>query len=245
MAHLESFYVPAENVRGNRVVFPEEEVHHLFKVLRKRAGDRVSATDGRGNFYEIRLVYLDREKAEGEILKKRRLIGEPAITITLAVGMIKPQRLDWLVEKATELGVRRMVFFPSRYSTVTGSAQKVERWQRIAIAALKQAGRSILPEIRWHDSLQMALDELERPVLYGDADSDHTVGTRIAELRQDVYDLYRVTLLVGPEGGFSTDERALFEERGFLSVSLGERRLRTETAAIALTTLALQAFGEC
>ena len=240
--HLESFYVSPENVHGNTLLVTGAEFVHLTKVLRKRVGDQVVAVDGCGNWYEIGIVSVGRDFAKAEILKQLRLFGEPVVEVTLAPAVIKGPRFDWLVEKATEIGVRRILpVFSQRCVVVPGELKK-KRWQRIAIAAMKQCGRSVLPQILEGISFADIMKKYgNTPIkLIAEAGSKDSIRRIVAPFREKKSDFPRKALiLVGPEGSFTSEELQLAQDHGFRSVSLGTRRLRSETAAIMAATLLL------
>ncbi len=108
MPHWESHFVPPENIEGDEVRFPPEEVRHLVTVLRKKTGDVVWAVDGRGSGHEVRLSLVTRKEVRGRILKTEVHVGEPSAFVTLAAGLLKGERFDWLVEKSVELGASRI-----------------------------------------------------------------------------------------------------------------------------------------
>ncbi len=240
---MESFLVSPEHVKGDRVVISGEECRHLHKVLRKRAGDTVAATDGRGNFFTVQLQEVGDSRAVGEIVGRRRLVGEPLVSLTLAQGIIRSQRMDWLVEKATEMGVRALVPVHTQFSQGGSSEIKLQRWRRLARAAVKQSGRSVLPEIGEPVLVSALRELLPHPVLFAHPGTRLTVQEVLSK-RRDSDVLRSVSLLVGPEGGFSDAEVARFLDWGFQQVHLGGRRLRSETAAVTMIALTLQAVGE-
>lgn len=240
----ENFYVKPGDVSTEHLSFPPEEAAHIRRVLRKKKGDIVHAVDGTGNVFEAELLTVSAETVEARILSKRRRVGEPSATVTLAQAVIKGDRFDWVVEKAAELGVARLIPVTSRYTQLGGNAKKTARWQRIALAAMKQCGRSILPEIT-------ETKNFSRTVSLG-ADFDLRLiahagpGSRpVPELIPDNYrGVPRIFLLVGPEGGFSPEEIEEARGQGFWPVSLGPRRLRSETAAVTLTVQVMTCLQE-
>jgi 16S rRNA (uracil1498-N3)-methyltransferase len=234
MTHWEGFYVPPGRIVGDEVSFPPEEVRHLVFVLRKRKGDKVWAVDGKGGAHEVELVLLTRKEAKGRILRSESNVGESRIAVTLAAGVLKGERFDWLVEKAVELGVHSIVPFLSEGTTVNPNAPRVRRWNNIALAAMKQCGRSMLP----------AVDEIRNLDHVVKNSSGH--GLRLAALAgRDSVPMPEVfgslpqpptsaLLVVGPEGGFAQRELDQLKEHRFVFVSLGLRRLRAETACVSL-----------
>jgi 16S rRNA (uracil1498-N3)-methyltransferase len=244
MSHWEGFYVPPGRIHGDEVTFPPEEVRHLVFVLRKRKGDRVWAVDGKGNAHEVELVHLGRKEAKGRILRSERNLGEPKIDVTLAVGVLKGERFDWLVEKAVEIGVRRIVPFLSEGTTVKTNAPRIRRWKNIAIAAMKQSGRSLLPDVDEFRNLDYVLKDssaYEHRLAAHAGDG----STPMKEALRDLPHPFKsALLLVGPEGGFVQREVELLRRNNFLPVSLGPRRLRAETAGIVLLAEFMTAAGD-
>jgi 16S rRNA (uracil1498-N3)-methyltransferase len=153
--------------------------------------------------------------------------------------------MDWLIEKCTELGVRKFIPVQTDFCQTNPSDLKRNRWARVAQAAMKQCGRSILPEIEKKMKIEKLADILNGPVLFAHPGVKTTVGDALTDVQKKKKDLIRsLSLLVGPEGGFSDDELDLFKQRGFYQVQLGKRRLRSETAALSLIALTLEALGE-
>jgi len=246
-SHLESFYVTPENVYGNTLLITGDEFAHLTKVLRKRVGDQISVVDGCGNRYDVSIVSLTRDSAKAEILRRRRLVGEPLVEVTLAAAVIKGPRFDWLVEKATEIGVRCILPVISQRCVVVPGELKKNRWQRIAIAAMKQCGRTILPKILKTMSVEEVVKHFSNvPIkLVTEAGSKGSIRQIAFSYHDKRGDFPRkVLILVGPEGGFTSEEITIAQEHGFECVSLGQRRLRSETAAILGATLLLWELEE-
>jgi 16S rRNA (uracil1498-N3)-methyltransferase len=234
MTHWEGFYVPPGRIVGDEVFFPPEEVRHLVFVLRKRKGDIVWAVDGKGGAHEVELVLLTRKEAKGRILRSECNVGESRVAVTLAAGVLKGERFDWLVEKAVELGVRSIVPFLSEGTTVKPNAPRVRRWNNIALAAMKQCGRSMLPvvdEIRSLDAVLKKSSGSGLRIVANPGEGSVPAVSVFSSLTQPPSSAF---LVVGPEGGFSQRETGQLNQNGFVQVSLGGRRLRAETAGVAL-----------
>jgi len=237
--------VPSERITAGEVFFPAEEVKHLVSVLRRKPGDVVWAVDGKGGAFEVSLSVVTRREVRGKILRSEANPGEPGLSVTLAAGLIKGGRFDWLVEKAVELGASRIIPFLS-LGSVAGkpAAGKTERWRKLALAAMKQCGRSVWPEVS-------AAVPLEEVVLsradYGLAIAAHA-GPDCVPLADAVRStgspVQNALLVVGPEGGFFPAEIGAFRQAGFAIASLGPRRLRAETAAMALLAQVFLLTGE-
>jgi 16S rRNA (uracil1498-N3)-methyltransferase len=241
--HLECFYVTPDQVSGESLVILGNEFRHLQKVKRKRVGDQIQVTDGDGNFFTAKLNQIKTTQATAEIVKKQRLVGETLVAITLAQGLIRNQKMEWIIEKGTELGIKKFVPVETDFSQVRSSELKYSRWEKIAQSALKQCGRSYLPVIEKKQKVDDLFEYLPKPVLFahpGVKDNVHGVISDIIRKRT----VRELSLLIGPEGGFSENEILDFKEWGFHQVQLGNRRLRSETAALTLIALTLEALNE-
>ncbi|MBX2992681.1 MAG: 16S rRNA (uracil(1498)-N(3))-methyltransferase [Bacteroidetes bacterium] len=221
---MEYFYTHPSNISSGLLTIDGEEFLHLTHVMRKKAGDDITVVDGNGNAYRSTISEVSKRSAQCAIRQHIPRLHEPTVDVTLAVGILKnPSRFDVLVEKATELGVNRIVPLLSE-RTIPRHA-KTDRWQKIAIAAMKQSGRCVLPRI----------DPL---VSFNDFIGTQTVGTKlIAHEKTDVAIrtagfASSIVILIGPEGGFTDEEVSAALHHSFSLMSLGARRLRTETAAI-------------
>jgi 16S rRNA (uracil1498-N3)-methyltransferase len=212
---------------------PADAAHHAIRVLRLRAGDVLEVFDGEGNASRGVIV---------ELTGKRVLIGELEYTaadresplkITLAQSLTSSEKMDWIVQKATELGVHEIQPLDSERSvarlTSERAAKRMAHWQQVVVSACEQCGRNVLPTIR------SPLD-----VLAWLADTRKLAGTRLillpdaaVSLRTLAEPAQHVVLLIGPEGGFSEAEAGAAIDCGFQAIRMGARVLRTETAAIA------------
>jgi 16S rRNA (uracil1498-N3)-methyltransferase len=239
-------FVRPEAVGADRVRFDADEAHHLRRVLRLRPGAVVEATDGTGRLYTIRLVLLEAGGGWGAIQARAEPERESPCAITLAQAIVKGDRMSWLVQKATELGVTRIV--PMETARVvarpaTGAATRHTRWERIAREAVKQCGRVVVPAI----DRPRSLVEVAREVAAG-----HDVawilweggGQSLAAAAAETASPARLLLLVGPEGGFTPEEVAVAEGAGARLVSLGPRILRAESAGLTAVALCQFLFGD-
>jgi 16S rRNA (uracil1498-N3)-methyltransferase len=212
------------------VVLPEDEVRHLRTVLRGDEGDEITVVDGTGGWYRVKISHLAPEQGVGTIVEEREEVGEPDVNVTVALGLLKKRsRFETFVEKAVELGVRRIV--PLRTRRTERDSIREERLRNVMVAAMKQCRRSRLPDLaapRSHEALLAASGAELRLVC--------NAGTDAVPIQQAVAEAAPVAsalVLVGPEGGFSEAEVEEAVEAGCVSVSLGARRLRAETAGIA------------
>lgn len=242
---MRRFFAAPESFAGARINLSLEESRHLRDVLRLRAGDRIAVFDGAGNEFVCRIESVGR-KTEAAVLQIEEKINPPApespLNLTLAVALLKGEKFDLVVQKATELGVKKIVPLETKRADVKlkderDAAKKLERWQRIALEAAKQSGRAVLPKI-------------EKPLEFEVFLKSAAEGTRVFFAERGGEALHQIfrdkiedlTAVVGAEGGWEEAEIEAARECGFSIVTLGGRILRAETAAIAVTTI-LQHLG--
>ena len=228
---MDSFICQPELITTTSVTIQGEEHLHLSRVMRKRAGEEVQVTDGRGKMFVCLVESVERDRTVCRIVSAFEEYNEAAFPIILIQSILKnPNKMDWIVEKAVELGVHEIATVTTEHS-VTQTA-KIDRLNKLAHAATKQSLRSRIPAVLEVQQFAAALARFQRRiVLFFDesADPGVTLEAVLAEL-----DLGRgVVLCIGPEGGFSPAERDLALSGGAFAVSLGPRRLRSETAAVA------------
>ncbi|MEX0587021.1 MAG: 16S rRNA (uracil(1498)-N(3))-methyltransferase, partial [Pirellulales bacterium] len=220
---------PAVTLRG-------PEAHHLAHVLRAKPGDEVELFDGLGAEFSARIERVGRTEVQLAIVESRPVERELDFELTLAVALPKGDRQRWLVEKATELGVARLVPLVTQRSVAQPAAGAIERLRRTVIEASKQCGRNRLMEVNdllaWHDWLASAPADACR--LVGHPGGLGAITASAAGARQ-------VFASIGPEGGFTEEESAAAERAGWTLVDLGPRILRVETAATLLTAMVLSA----
>jgi 16S rRNA (uracil1498-N3)-methyltransferase len=234
---MELFYTSPENVGADEIVLDEFERRHMLQTLRKSSGDTIFITDGQGTLYRTRLTA---EKPQVRLFiesqEKKTAAGLP---LALAVGFIRPNRLDFILEKGTELGVSHFYLIRSAFSNY--GTQNINRFQKILRQAIKQSVRYHLPQISAFASLQEFIDSKRAyDVPLAAVDSSYpSLFKTLSRLPNDA-DKQSFCLTVGPEGGFKQDELGLLKEANFQFVSLGAHRLRTETAAISGISLIQQ-----
>ncbi len=220
-----------------------EEFHHLKKVLRLSANDPVTLFNGIGLVLSGRVETIGKSSARIAVTGREEAGQESPVKIVLLQALLKGDRPDFIVQKATELGAAGVYFYltPRTVPKVDSEAaeKKFARWRKIAIEAAKQCGRDVLPEIRLAKDLREATSGHQGLKLQlWEKDG----GVSIKEALSGAHET--VALLVGPEGGLSTDESAEAEKAGFTRVSFGPRILRAETAAIAAISVVQHALGD-
>ena len=235
---MKRFLVSDELRAGARIRLPAEESKHAVRVMRLAIGAPVLLTDGRGNEAEATLVGTDKNGAEVEVREVRAAAGR-AFRIELLQGTLKGARMDWLIEKATELGVDAIRAANTQYSV---PGERPDRWARVAHAALKQSGNPRMPELPDPAPLPDAVARLPAGFAgfllspYAELGLADAVRAAFPEGKGTV------VLAIGPEGGFSEDEEKLLQSRGFRSCRLSARILRGETAALVAAAVATHAL---
>jgi 16S rRNA (uracil1498-N3)-methyltransferase len=229
---MDHFFVDKKDVHGMSLVLRGDESRHLTRVLRKRVGDHIYATDGAETMYEAAIVRIDRDEVECDIVDAKFNVNEPKIEIALAVALLKnPSRTDFLVEKAVELGVRTII--PMVTERTIPAHEKHVRLEKIALSAMKQSGRCYLPKITDLMEFETLVNHAQgyslRLIPHERTEQSHFVGA----VMQHHANVKSVLLMIGPEGGFTEHEIEIASANEFIPISLGPRRLRTETAAIS------------
>lgn len=237
-AEFTYFFLDKSSIVGSRATFSPEESRHLVTVCRAAVGDLVSATDGDGAVYQIEIDDVSKAAVAGRITDTTRH-DRPDAGCQLAVPIASQQKVDWIVEKCTELGVAAIHLFTSDKSVAKRITQtRIKRLHRLAVSAIKQSMRSFLPRFHTYDDLKSlvgAFGDFDL-VVYGDL-GDHSRGLRSAIESSDAGS---VLIVVGPEPGFTAEERFLLEDAGAVPVTYGNHRLRMETAAVVLPALVME-----
>lgn len=239
---LTRVYVEQPLSVGKNCVIEDNAANHIMRVLRARDGEELTLFDGRGGEYGARITGLRKDSVTVDVREHRALERESALDLTLAQGVSRGDRMDWVMQKATELGVRRIVPMITERSVVRldeeRSEKKLQHWRGIAISACEQCGRNRVPDVtaptRFFDALRGS-----------DASATRLLLSPNASLRaRDLPRPAAVTLLIGPEGGLSDTEQEAAIRAGFQPLQLGPRILRTETAAIAALAALQHDFGD-
>lgn len=238
-------YIDSQNINDVAVRFGAEELRHIRTVLRLRPGDTLLATDGTGIEYHLRLVSSPRG-LQGVIEEKRRPESESPLDLTLVQAVPKKELMDFIVQKAVELGVAGIRPVVSRRTIVhlTGDRgrAKQERWRRKAAAALAQSGRTRMPVLgelcSWNEFLAEESRAEMKILLCGSG------GDPLAELTRRRKRPSSVLIAVGPEGGWAPEEVTAAGKAGFSRGALGPRILRTESAGLAALSILQFLFGD-
>lgn len=237
-------WIDAPLAVGQLVTLPGSVVMHLLKVLRLRNGDTCTLFNGDGHDYRAELVHADRRGGSARILDKTAVDNESPLRIVLLQGIARGEKMDWILQKGTELGVAAIVPVSSERSEVKLDAQRADKrlshWRNVVIAACEQCGRAQLPQVQPPENLAAACARLPEPSLRLTLDpaAEHGVAALSVDAAQPV------VVAIGPEGGWSPRDRAQLADAGFAGLRLGPRILRTETAGLAAMAALQARFGD-
>lgn len=240
---ITNFYTNPEKIKGETLTIDGDEARHILSVLRHGAGDQIDVVDGRGTKYRVLIEEVSRDFLQGRILSSTHMENEPRCRVALAQAICRKERMDFLVEKATEIGVSSIIPIVTERNLVkvddtSREKAKIERWRRLAIAAMKQSLRTALPEIHDVTPFDQLLPQIHNYDLCLIASLDKD-AKNVKECEQLKTKPNRALLIVGPEAGFTEEELSKAKSLEAMPISLGSRRLRTETAGIVLLSLAL------
>jgi 16S rRNA (uracil1498-N3)-methyltransferase len=240
---LTRIHVDAPLATGRRHTIEGDAANHITRVLRLEPGAPLTVFDGRGGEYAARIESVRKHAVIIEVQERAPTSRESSLSLTLMQGVSRGERMDWVVQKATELGVTAIVPVLTERSVVKLDARQSERklahWRGIAIAACEQSGRDRIPDIvaplALHDFLRGIDPQTTRLLL------SPTGTQRVDDLKAPER---KVVVLIGPEGGLAEIEQRAAIGAGFVAVRLGPRVLRTETAAVSALTLLQHRFGD-
>jgi 16S rRNA (uracil1498-N3)-methyltransferase len=241
---LTRVYVDAPVTAGKRLVVAGSAANHIARVLRLRSGDSLTVFDGSGGEFGARVEEFRKEAVVVSVEEHRTLDRESPLSLTLAQGVSRGERMDWIIQKATELGASRIVPVFTKRSVVRlddkQAQRKLQHWRAIAVSACEQCGRNRLPDlvtpVDFFDVLPATFSPAETRLLLSP-----TGDLRIDDLKEVGNG---ITVLIGPEGGLEDVEHEAAIAAGFKAVRMGPRVLRTETAAIAALTIIQRYFGD-
>lgn len=229
---------------GVPVALPPEEAEHLVRVLRLRAGDTIAAFDGRGREYLANIESISRRAVMIRPTARRRPAPEPSVRLTVAIAVTKGDRMDAAVRDSAMLGasvVQPVVSARTETSPASlARGRRVERWRRVAIASVKQCGRAVVPEIRdplpLPQYLRTEASDLRLMLVEPRAEGSSTLaGVSTPE---------SAALLIGPEGGWTSEEIASACQSGFHAITLGQRTLRADVMPVAAISVLQFIWGD-
>lgn len=245
---MPKFFTARENITDTQIIINSEDAKHIQTVLRLGTGDKITVCDGQGIDYEALIRQIDKNKVIAEILSEKKCNTETRTRITLYQGLPKAAKMDYIIQKTTELGISRIV--PVKMSRCVvklenpaAEKKKLDRWRKIAYEAAKQSGRGIIPEVGTPISFDAALKEIvTAQTAFVPYECEQQ--TRLADVMTDAQSITDVSYIIGPEGGFDITEIEKIKSAGISTITLGRRILRTETAGEAVLAMLLYGLGE-
>lgn len=245
---MPKFFAAREKITENQIIIDTEDVSHISRVLRLGEGDVLTVCDSQGTDYEAEIVSLGQKEIVCKINSRSASASEPNIRVTLFQGLPKASKMEYIIQKTTELGISEIVPVKLTRCVVKidnkkDEAKKLERWQKISESAAKQSGRGIIPKI----SQIMTLDEIiekskEFDLFFVPYECEEQ--KKLREVLLSKKDVKSVGFLIGPEGGFDIAETEKLRSAGIDTVTLGKRILRTETAGEAVLAMAMYEIGD-
>lgn len=243
---MHRFFVDRSQVEGETIWITGTDVNHIRNVLRMKEGDQIQISDGSSQVRLCRIVQIESERVQTEILSVEESFAELPVQIYLFQGIPKGDKMEWIIQKAVELGVYAVVPMKTNRVVVKLDKKKeqdrIRRWNGIAESAAKQAGRTVIPEVLPVMELKEVchfIREFEcKMIPYECAEGVEQTRKKIGGITGG----NRVGILIGPEGGFEKEEVETALQNGIEAVSLGKRILRTETAGIVVLSVIMFAL---
>lgn len=243
---MRRFYIPPEMVQHPQPEISGSDAVHIHRVLRMSAGDVVELFDGIGNCYRAKIVSASSERIVFSIEESFDLLSESSVHITVAQGILKDRKMDDLIRPLTELGITCwMPFYAARSIPLPGKkgvGKRLDRWEKIAMEAVKQCRRGRIPRItpmEKFDDILEASNDCDLKILFWEGVS------QVFDIpRTDSQKPKKIMAVVGPEGGFTSNEVRLAKMHGFLTTGLGPRILRAQTATLTACALVQYCFGD-
>ena len=236
---MSRFFVPRESIKGNAILISGPEAHHMLDVMRLKKGEEVTAFDGEGKEYEGVIKEIKEKSLVVEIKETRDVSGKRKVLITIGQAIPKKEKMDYIIEKATEMGARSIIPIETARSIVkirpNGGKARLERWQRIALEAAKQSGNPTVPKVERISGFDEAIAKA--------GDYDLKILACLDREAEDIKSVLRaykpesVILFVGPEGDFTKEEIGKAKAAGARLVNLGNTVLKSDTAALAMIAM--------
>jgi len=234
---MNRFFVGPSDIGTDTIeITDRNDIKHISKVLRLRAGDELEISDSVKFEYAAKIISANQSSILLKILDKQGFAREPEIKVTLYQGLPKLGKMDSIIQKSVELGVHSIVPVFTARSVVMEKQdfeKKLKRWNKISAEAVKQCKRGVVPEVRDVTNFNEMISELNRydlALLPYEDEENTSIKNALKDLKNPVK---KIALIIGPEGGFSKDEARMVVDGGGVSVSLGKTILRTETAGPA------------
>ena len=245
---MHKFFVDIENFHGDEVFIQEDDVKHIYKVLRLKSGDKLNINDCRGKEYLGEIIYITKNEVKVKLLQQIPVNNESFLNISLFQGLPKSSKMDLIVQKSTELGVNEITPIITERVVAKneiGEFKKTDRWKRIALEACKQSKRSIIPEINTPIEFEEMLNDLKAvDLIIVPYEGEENKGIKDIMKELDLSSVKNVAVIIGPEGGFEEKEVYQLSDLGAHIITLGPRILRTETAGFVTVSILMYELGD-
>ncbi len=244
---MHRFFVKPEQISKNVVLFNLEEIRQIKNVLRLCPGDRVLVLDNQGNIYTVEISNSNNKMLKGNIAKKQFKKPDSRFSITLGQALTKGSKIDFIIQKATELGVENLTFIETERSVIkyknVQAKDKLKRWRKIAKEASEQSHRLTIPTVSccWNlEDFCKANKNAQLKLIFWEEEK----GKKLRDCLKNAIDISHLSILIGPEGGFSSKEIELTRKFDFIPVGLGSIILKTETAVMSILSIIQYVEGE-
>ena len=244
---MPKFFIKKEDIKENKVIISGQDATHIAKVLRTEVGETLTLCDGCGTDFFAEVTAVSKEEVALKIKETLPCTAEPKISVTLFQGIPKQGKMDYIIEKCTELGISRIVPVSAKRSVVKiedkkSEAKKLERWRKIAAESVKQCGRGTIPEVTDVLTFSQAIEfskSLDLTIAAYECERDTSIKSALADKTPK-----SVGVFIGPEGGLDDKEVELLKDANIKTVTLGTRILRTETAGHTVLTAIMYEYNE-
>ncbi|NEZ45704.1 16S rRNA (uracil(1498)-N(3))-methyltransferase [Clostridium niameyense] len=247
---MHKFFVPSDNIQENTVYIEGEDVKHIYKVLRLNVGDTINVNNCKGTEYEVKINDINKKVVSGEIIKKIDINNESPLNIYLYQGLPKSTKMDFIVQKGTELGIKEVIPIITKRVVVKGDLKefkKLDRWNRIALESCKQCKRSFIPKVRTPITFEELIENIKLMdlILVPYENKENYGIKKVMEYVAGQKDkIKNIAIIIGPEGGFEEEEINILESLKAHIITLGPRIFRTETAGIICSTIISYELGD-
>jgi len=239
---MHRFFIPDENFKTDSIFLPAETSDQIRKVLRLKDGETICLLDNRGNASEAEIEYVDGKSICAHVKRSYPVLNEPTCRITLFLSLTQREKFEWMLQKCTEAGTSVFIPIFSERSLVRNAEnviQKYPRWQKIVQEAAEQSERGIIPVLcppmKFPDAIRTGSSDPVR-LFFWEEEQNQTLQQALQPAKSG---LSSASIIIGPEGGFSSQEADLAISEGWLAITMGKRIFRVETAAIASVILTL------
>lgn len=247
---MPKFFIKESNVSLNQIVITGDDVNHIKNVLRLKQEDTIILSDGCGKDYIVKIDTFESDAIKTTILESKSNNTEPPIEITLFQGIPKSDKMDFIIQKSVELGVKKIVPVMTertiiRFENHKDKVKKVDRWQKIVLEAAKQCNRGMIPTVEYPVSFNECLElakEADLGIIPYEKEMENGLKNHLKNHLKN--SIHKVAVIIGPEGGFAENEIKNAVNYNIKPVTLGPRILRTETAGITVLSILMYELGD-